>query len=76
MLLHLFDTNRDGVIDAQEIANAGTALKKLDKDGDGEITRKELRPPRPPRDGGRPAREHHRSGRDGHRPPPDDQPEP
>ncbi len=47
------DTNKkDGVISADEIANAPTALKTLDKNGDGKLTRDELRPPRPPQDGG------------------------
>jgi hypothetical protein len=43
------DANGDGVIDAGEIANASAALLKLDKNGDGQLTREELRPPRPPR---------------------------
>lgn len=38
------DTNSDGVIDAQEIANAPAALKKLDKNGDTKLTEDELRP--------------------------------
>jgi len=42
------DANGDGVIDAGEIANAPTALKKLDKNGDGKLTPDEYRPPRPP----------------------------
>ena len=42
------DANKDGVIDADEIANASTALKILDKNGDGKLTQDELRPPRPP----------------------------
>jgi len=41
------DANRDGVIDADEIANASKALKSLDKNGDGKLTQDELRPPRP-----------------------------
>ena len=32
------DTNHDGVIDAQEIANASAALLTLDKNGDGQLT--------------------------------------
>ncbi len=44
-LLHIFDTNHDGVIDADEIANAPAALKALDKNGDGQLTAEELRPP-------------------------------
>ena len=46
-LLAIFDTNKDGVIDADEIAKASDSLKKLDKNGDGKITEDELRPPRP-----------------------------
>ena len=41
------DANGDGVIDAQEIANASAALKKLDKNGDGKLTEDEYRPARP-----------------------------
>ena len=41
------DTNKDGKLDTNEIANASTALKTLDKNGDGEITPEEMfgRPP-------------------------------
>lgn len=46
-LLALFDANRDGVLSAEEILNAVDALGKLDQDGDGQITRDEMRPPRP-----------------------------
>ena len=41
------DVNKDGVIDATELANASAALAKLDKNGDGQITLDEFRPPRP-----------------------------
>ena len=41
------DTNGDGVIDAGEIANASSSLKKLDKNKDGKLTSEEYRPPRP-----------------------------
>ena len=49
------DTNGDGIIDASEIANASASLKKLDKNGDGELTPDEYRPkhgppPGPPPD--------------------------
>jgi hypothetical protein len=44
----VLDANGDGTIDADEIGNSATALKKLDKDGDGKLTRNECRPPRPP----------------------------
>ena len=41
------DINGDGVISAEEIANAPAALGKLDKNGDGQLTTDELRPPPP-----------------------------
>src|SRR3954469_6869780 len=41
------DVNKDGVIDATELANASAALAKLDKNGDGQITADELHPARP-----------------------------
>lgn len=47
-LMVALDVNHDGVIDADEIANAPAALKTLDKNGDGKLTRDELRPQRPP----------------------------
>ena len=40
------DANHDGVIDADEIANAVAALKKLDKNGDGKLTPDEFIGPR------------------------------
>jgi hypothetical protein len=46
-IIHVLDANHDGVIDAKEIANASKALLQLDKDGDGQLTREELRPPPP-----------------------------
>ncbi|HOD83358.1 MAG: EF hand [Planctomycetes bacterium ADurb.Bin126] len=49
-LMHHFDTDRDGTISAEEIANAVAVLKKLDTNGDGKITRDEL--PLPPRQQG------------------------
>jgi hypothetical protein len=51
-LMQALDTNHDGVIDADEIANAPAALKTLDKNGDGKLTPDELRPARPPQNGG------------------------
>lgn len=50
-LMEALDTNRDGVLSAEEIANAPASLKKLDKNGDGKLTPDELRPTR--RRGGR-----------------------
>jgi hypothetical protein len=41
------DVNHDGVIDADEIANASTALLTLDKNGDGILTTNEYLPPLP-----------------------------
>ena len=41
------DANSDRKIDATEIANAPTALLKLDKDADGALSRDELVPPPP-----------------------------
>jgi hypothetical protein len=46
-IIAALDANHDGVIDADEIANASNALKTLDKNGDGKLTPDELRPPRP-----------------------------
>ena len=44
-ILAAVDTNGDGVISADELHNAAASLKKLDKDGDGKITREEATPP-------------------------------
>jgi len=46
------DTNKDGKLDAAEIANASAALKTLDKNNDGELTPDELGGPRPGNDRG------------------------
>jgi hypothetical protein len=43
----VLDANGDGIIDADEIANAPAALKKLDKNGDGQLTPDEYMPPPP-----------------------------
>jgi hypothetical protein len=47
-IMMVLDTNRDGELDAMEIANASAALLTLDKNGDGKLTAEELRPPPPP----------------------------
>ena len=43
-LFAALDANHDGVIDADEIANAPAALRTLDKNNDGKLTIDELRP--------------------------------
>ena len=53
-VIAVLDANHDGVIDAAEIANASKALLTLDKNGDGQLTMDELRPPRPEGDAGGP----------------------
>lgn len=45
-LFAALDANHDGVIDETEIANASAALRTLDKNGDGKLTKDELMPPR------------------------------
>jgi Ca2+-binding EF-hand superfamily protein len=40
-ILSAIDTNHDGVLSAAEIAASATELKKLDKNGDGKLTRDE-----------------------------------
>jgi len=51
-LMMALDTNRDGELSADELAEAPAALKKLDKDNSGTLTREELRPKFPPGHGG------------------------
>jgi hypothetical protein len=50
-LVQALDANHDGIIDANEIANAPAELKTLDKNGDGQLTRDEYMG-RPPHGGG------------------------
>jgi len=47
LIIKALDVNGDGVIDANEIANAPAELKTLDKNGDGRLTRNEYISPRP-----------------------------
>ena len=51
-IVEALDVNRDGTIDADELAKASESLKKLDKNGDGKITADEYRPQRPGGPGG------------------------
>ena len=46
-IVEVLDANHDGIIDSNEIANASAALKTLDKNGDGQLTKDEYLPPRP-----------------------------
>ena len=48
LLIRTLDANGDGIIDADEIANASAALRKLDKNGDGKLTPDEYREPSAP----------------------------
>jgi Ca2+-binding EF-hand superfamily protein len=43
-LFDALDTNHDGVISEEEMKNAYESLKKLDKNGDGKLTRDEVQP--------------------------------
>ena len=47
-ILAAVDTNGDGVISADEIKTSAEAIRKLDKDGDGKVTREEAMPQRGP----------------------------
>ena len=66
-IIAALDANKDGKLDAKEIANASAALLKLDKNGDGELTADEMFGPRPDGDRGGPG------GAPGERPPPPEQ---
>lgn len=44
-LIRALDTDRNGELSADEIAAASDVLKKLDKNGDGKVTREEFGPP-------------------------------
>lgn len=54
-LMAVLDADKDGELSAAEIANASQALKKLDKNGDGKVDRKELMAWRPEGAASRPA---------------------
>lgn len=69
-MLALFDTDHDGVLSADEIQTAADALGQLDQNGDGQITRDEMRPPRPEGDDQPPALDEPGKPPQGKRPPP------
>jgi hypothetical protein len=46
-LIHILDTDDDGILSAAEIKNAPQALLTLDKNKDGQLSPKELCPPPP-----------------------------
>jgi hypothetical protein len=45
-LMAALDANKNGTLEASEIADASNALKKLDKNSDGQITKEEIRSPK------------------------------
>lgn len=47
VLLPVLDSNKDGALSADEIADAAAALLELDKNGDGKLGPKEIAPPPP-----------------------------
>jgi len=53
-IIGALDANHDGVIDAEEIANAIAVLKSLDRNGDGQLTPDEFMGPPPDRGPGGP----------------------
>lgn len=46
-LMEALDTDKNGTLSADEIKNSAASLAKLDKNGDGQLTQDEIRPPRP-----------------------------
>jgi hypothetical protein len=65
------DADGDGIISAQEIANASAALKTLDKNNDGQLTPDEYRPKG--MGPGGPGQGHRPPPGDANQPPPQDQ---
>lgn len=50
-LFNVIDQDHDGVLSKKELRKAKEAILTLDKNGDGEITLDEIRPPGPPPQG-------------------------
>jgi hypothetical protein len=74
-IIAALDANHDGVIDADEIANAPAALKALDKNGDGVLTPDEFDGrPHPPGPRKSPGGNANHPGDNGAGGPPDDMP--
>lgn len=46
-IIMVLDTDKDGILSASEIQNAPISLRKLDKNGDGQLGPGELNPPPP-----------------------------
>ena len=55
--VRMFDTDGNGEISAEEIANAAAALRKLDRNGDGKLSSTELAAAGGPGQGGAPGRQ-------------------
>jgi hypothetical protein len=69
-LLVALDTNKDGVISADELAKASDSLKTLDKNSDGQLTKDEFCPKPPPRPQARKDKASGKSESTTQRPPP------
>ena len=57
-ILAALDSDGDGIISAAELSNAATSLKRLDKNGDGQLTKDEVRINMPGRGGRGPGEDH------------------
>ena len=69
-LLMVLDTDHSGAISPEEIQNASTTLIALDHDGDGNLTREEMRPPHPGPEGMQPKADETQGAPRGKRPAP------
>ncbi len=70
-VINSLDTDHNGTISASELAAAAESLKKLDINGDGELSPQELHPNRRPHQGGNPPPQgNNPPPQGGNRPPP------